>query len=82
LFSVTILALVCTDVKLSTRIHFEENGKGKAEENTWTKKDGVRGGRKEAYREVFRDFYSYSSLTVSLFKLNILKRLMQTNILI
>jgi hypothetical protein len=38
------------------------------------KNDGVTRGRKEAHTEAFRDFYSYSSLNVSLFKLNILKR--------
>jgi hypothetical protein len=36
--------------------------------------DGVREGRGEAQREAFRDFYSYSSITVSLFKRNIMKR--------
>jgi hypothetical protein len=47
MFSVTQLALVCcTYVKLITHIQFEEDGNGRAEENTWNKNDGVRERRK------------------------------------
>jgi hypothetical protein len=37
-------------VKLATHIQFEEDGKGRDEENTWTKNDVVRGGRKKEQR--------------------------------
>lgn len=74
MISVTLLALVCTYAKLVTHIPFEEDGEGRAEKNTWTKNEGVRGGKKEVHREAFPEFYSYSSLNVSMLKLNILKR--------
>jgi hypothetical protein len=44
-----------------------------AQENIWTKKEGIKGGRKEAHTEAFRHLYPYSSLSISLFKIRRLK---------